>query len=700
MKASEAPLLQFLRKSPQFIIPIYQRTYSWTEKECAQLWNDILRAGMNEDVSGHFLGSVVYIEQGLGQVIAQSPLLVIDGQQRLTTICLLLEALAEAVGEDEPVEGFSAKKIRSYHLRNDLETGDKRYKLILTETDKETLISILNNSPRPVESSHRISENFEYFRKQIQSLGKEIHALCLGLSKMVIVDVALNRGQDNPQLIFESMNSTGRKLSQADLVRNYILMGLEPEIQTRLYRDYWRPMELRFGQDSYTENFDSFMRHFLTYRTGAIPKISDVYETFKAYSGQKSVKDSGIESLVHELHRASLHYCRMALGQETDNELRQAFDDLADFRVGVAYPLLLAIYEDYSSTRLQKDDFLRCIRVIESYVFRRAVCSIPTNSMNKTFAQLYSEMDQSSLYTSLCAILMQLPSYRRFPRDDEFKAELMARDLYNFPRRSYWLGRLENHERKERVSISEYTIEHIMPQNEKLSDAWRAELGPEWKRVHESKLHTLGNLTLTGYNSEYSDRPFSQKRDMQGGFRMSPLRLNHSLGSVDTWNEAAIDARAASLAALAIEVWEYPQVSTEALENYRPQKTRRTGQYNLGHHSRIAEGGPMHGLFIRLRNQILGLDPCINEEFLKLYVAYKSETNFVDIIPKTSKLDLVLNMPFHHLKDPRGLARDVTEVGFWGNGDVVVSVDENSDLTYVLSLIRQALERQLDAPAE
>ncbi|HUY24833.1 MAG TPA: DUF262 domain-containing protein, partial [Candidatus Saccharimonadales bacterium] len=233
MKAAEASLLRFLQKSPQLAIPIYQRTYSWTERECGQLWDDIIRAGHNDQVSAHFVGLVVYIEEGLSQVIARSPLLVIDGQQRLATVSVLLEVLARHLGTSEPVDGFSAEKIRYYYLLNEREDGERRFKLVLTQTDKDTLVALVQQKSLPAERSLRLERSFEFFDQRVATLSPDFGALCKGLSKLVIVDVALNRDQDNPQLIFESMNSTGRALSQADLIRNYILMGLQPTQQTQ-----------------------------------------------------------------------------------------------------------------------------------------------------------------------------------------------------------------------------------------------------------------------------------------------------------------------------------------------------------------------------------------------------------------------------------------------------------------------------------
>jgi len=700
VKATEAKLLDFLKKSPQFIIPIYQRTYSWTEKQCRQLWDDIVRAGASDAVSVHFIGSIVYIEQGLSQVSHQAPLLVIDGQQRLTTVTLLLEALARSIGEHEPIDGFSDLKIREYYLTNRLEKGDRFFKLLLTQTDKDSLKSVVKGNPLPPDASMRITQNFEFFHQWIAELDGDLPRICQGLAKLVVVDIALDRDHDNPQLIFESMNSTGKELSQADLIRNYILMGLEPDLQTRLYEDYWRPMEVEFGQEAYDTQFDGFMRHYLTVRTGSIPREGDVYEAFKEYAHRPDVRHAGIEALVRDIRSFSRYFCAMALGKEAEPSLRIAFHDLRELKVDVAYPFLLELYADYEAATLSVADFVEAVRLTEAYVFRRSICAIPTNSLNKTFAGFAKELDKTRYLESICARFLLLPSYRRFPNDDEFRRELQTRDLYNFRSRTYWLRKFENHGRKERVPVDEYTIEHILPQNESLSAEWRSALGNEWRRVQEQYLHTLGNLTLTGYNSEYSDRPFPEKRDMTGGFAQSPLRLNEGLREVATWNEEAIVSRAERLAERAVSVWPAPKLDAKILDSYRPAAASRAG-YTIDDHPYLAKGSDMYGplvrdLFDAFRKEVVALDPeVVNEEFLKLYVAYKAETNFVDVIPQAKRLLLSINIPFAEIDDQKGICRDVSGTGRWGNGDVEVGLDSLNELPYVMSLIRQAYERQM-----
>lgn len=693
MKAVEAGFLAFLKKSPQFVIPIYQRTYSWSERECRQLWDDIVRTGANDAVSAHFVGSIVYIETGLSQVSHQAPLLVIDGQQRLTTVTLLIDALARALGDSEPVDGFSARKLRNYYLLNPEEADERRYKLLLSQTDRTSLKAIVDGSDQPAEPSLRIARNCQLFEDLIAGSSGDFQAVCNGLAKLVVVDIALNRDHDNPQLIFESMNSTGRELSQADLIRNFILMGLEPDLQTVLYEQFWRPMEVAFGQEAYGTHFDGFMRHYLTVKTGVIPNLREVYDAFKAYSRSPDVAQAGVEALVRDIRDFARHFCAMALGAESNPDLKLAFHDLRELKVDVAYPFLLEMYHDYTAGVLPGPDFVAAVRLVEAYVFRRAICAIPTNSLNKTFATFSKALRKDRYLESIRAHLLLLPSYRRFPTDDEFWRDLQTRDLYNFRSRSYWLRRLENHERKERVPVDQYTIEHILPQNENLSAAWRSALGDDWRQVQQTWLHTLGNLTLTGYNSEYSDKPFTEKRDMDGGFRASPLKLNKGLGELDAWNETTIKARAGRLADAALAVWVAPALSPETLAGYRATPAAKDARTRADHPHLNAD--PVREVFEAFRREVLALDPCVTEEFLKLYVAYKAETNFVDIVPQAKRLRLSLNIAFPDISDPQGLCKDVSNVGRWGNGDVEVGLDSVGQVPYVIGLVRQALERQM-----
>jgi len=697
MKANEEIFLKFLQKASHFIVPIYQRTYSWTEKQCEQLWKDVIRAGQNQEKGLHFVGSVVYIQDGISGVM-NSSWQIIDGQQRLTTVSLLLDALSKRVGDQEPVDGFTKTKIRNRYLLNPEETGDRQFKLSLTDTDNSTLRAIISENDKlswPANYSLRISANYDFFLKKLENA--DLTTVCKGLSKLAIVDVSLERGTDNPQLIFESMNSTGKELSQADLIRNFILMDLNPKLQEDLYKEHWRPMELAFGQAAYAEDFDNFIRYYLTVRTGLAPKKDDVYESFKAFTNANYPDEEDVRELVRDIQIYSDMFCRLNYDKEVRPGLKAAFNDLiGDLGFTVTLPTLLKLFKFNQDGFLSDEDFLSATRLIESYVFRRAVVAIPTSSMNKTFAAIPKELDPNAVLDSLKARLHHLQTYKRFPSDEEFSRVLKERDMYNMANRSYWLRRLENLGReKELVDVEEYSIEHILPQNPNLSKEWIEELGENWSYVQQRYLHTIGNLTLTGHNSDYSDKPFKIKRDMpEKGLRFSPLNLNSGLAETEMWNSAAIELRATKLAAKAVEAWGSLTVSDDVLARYQAKSAEKTTEYSLSDHEHLHKED-MRALFELLNDEILALDPNVTSEVLKLYIAYKMETNFVDIVPQSSRLRLSLNMKFHELNDPLGLCKDVSNIGRWGNGDVEVGVKTAEDIPYVIGLIRQSLEKQL-----
>ncbi|MGJ8681185.1 GmrSD restriction endonuclease domain-containing protein [Paraglaciecola sp.] len=696
MKATETRLFKFLQKSAQFIIPIYQRQYSWTHAQCEQLWKDIVHAG-STDLEAHFIGSVVYVERGLYSHSDVPQLLVIDGQQRLTSTTLLIAALTREIqnrvdeGNEGVVDGTNAKKLKKYYLCNDAEEGDLFYKLILTKADDEALRHLVDGKNIVDEESPlRVVQNFLLFKRKLENASTEqLNQVYLGLQKLIIVDIALDRERDNPQLIFESLNSTGLDLSQADLIRNYVLMGLEPKQQNQLYNDYWYPMESDFGHGEYSWLFNQFMRDFLTVKTGKPPRIGDVYEGFKKFA---TSNDSGIADIVADVYQYAKFYIAFVRELETEPKLLEAFKDINAYKVDVAYPLILELYHDYHFNILTIDEFEQCCRYIESYVFRRYICEIPTNSLNKTFAGFSKLLKKEKYLESFKAEFLKLTSYRRFPSNEEFKRNLTTKDMYNIRSKAYWLRRLENFGRKERVIVEDYTIEHVMPQNQNLSEEWKTELGENWKTIQETYLHTIGNLTLTGYNSELSDKPFKTKRDMEGGFSSSPLKLNQSLAHLENWNEQQIKVRTSALSNKMSEVWVYPEMEESILALYRTIEEHKTS-YSIEDHPFIYKGNSKE-LYQKFRTQVLALDENVKEEFLKLYVAFKLDTNFVDVVPQASGLRLSLNCKFEDIHDPKGLCRDVTNLGRWGNGDVELKVTQVSELPYAIELIQQVIDLQ------
>jgi uncharacterized protein with ParB-like and HNH nuclease domain/predicted transport protein len=686
MEAKETNFLRFLNSPKQLVIPIYQRTYSWKEKECNKLWKDIIKAGVDDEISGHFIGSIVYVEKGLYQVSTLPRLLVIDGQQRLTTLSLLISALCNHIKEKKLQTTLNPDRLSSYYLLNEQEDGEDKYKLILTKSDKKALFKILDKLELTEEDSIRIKENYDFFKEELQK--NDLNTIHKGLSKLIIIDVSLDREKDNPQLIFESLNSTGLELTQADLIRNYILMGLEKQKQEDIYTNYWYPMEKSFGHSENSALFDRFMRDYLTIKIGKIPTLRDIYSEFKNYS----IKFDEIKDIVQEIYEFSKYYVNIALDKEPDDDIKKVFSDINELKVDVSYPFILNVYKDYINEKVTKEDFIEILRLVESYVFRRAICGVPTNSLNKTFATLYKKIDQNNHLQSIRAIFILQDSYRRFPDNGEFKKELLIKEVYNFRNRNYLLRRLENYDRKEYVDVESYTIEHIMPQNPNLSEEWKHFLGESWKEIQKTYLHTIGNLTLTGYNSELSDKPFKEKRDMAGGFKDSPIRLNRSLANLEIWNEAEIKKRAEEIIQLATEVWVYPYVEEETLNLYRVEEEPAKQKYTIEDHEYLREGELMRPLFEVLRKRILNIDSSVKEEPQKLYIAYKSITNFVDIVPQKKSLRLSLNISFDRIKDPLERCKDVSGKGRWGNGDTEIKISSESDIDYAFNLIKQAFD--------
>jgi len=690
MKATEANLLSLISGPKQFIVPIYQRTYSWHQSQCAKLLQDIGRASRDTAVPGHFIGSIVYFQENVQNTTGIPKLLVIDGQQRLTTITLLIAALSHFIKTNAITIDTTHTKLQNYYLLNSDEEGDLNFKLLLTRRDKETIKAIVKGTPLPKDASLRVTENYKFFQDQINA--ENAATIYSGIQRLFVVDVALERDKDNPQLIFESLNSTGLRLSQADLIRNYILMGQKVEVQTDLYERFWHPMKSSYGNE-YASIFDKFMRDFLSVKTGIIPNIDRVYDSFKNYV-QSGKAPGDISALVEDIYNFSGYYANMVLHTVEDSRLKRSFQNLSKLQVAVSYPFLLPVFNDYSTGKISLGDFIEILSLTENYVFRRAICGVPTNSLNKTFLTLYRSVKPESYLQSVKAAFQTLESYKRFPSDVEFVTAFKTKDVYNFRTRNYMLSKLENFNRKEPVPIDEYTIEHIMPQNPNLSAAWRNMLGANWKEVQEKYLHTIGNLTLTGYNSELSDNPFPSKKSAEGGFDHSPIRLNDYLRTVDIWSEEQIVGRAEKIAEKAVQVWYSPSLSDEELSVYKNEEEHVSSQYGIENYEHLK--GDLLSVYEGLRKRILNIDSSVKEEYKKLYIAFKSTTNFVDIVPQKARLRLSLNMDFDDIIDPQCICKDITDLGRWGNGNVEFGVTQVSDLDYAMYLIQQSFDIQLE----
>ena len=567
LQAGETTLNKLLNTSRQFIVPIFQRNYSWQKSQYEQLWFDILRASKFKEKQNHFIGSIVYIDMGTPAGRPQQ-LLLIDGQQRLTTISILLCAIKDYVQKfNLETKLINLAKIKNQFLYNSDEIDEDRYKLLLNVQDKETYIKLIDNTIFTVNKpATNIIKCYEFFYERIEDFIKQhgqIDEIYAGIFKLSLVSISLDKDSDNPQMIFESMNSTGKDLSQTDLLRNYLLMDLTPEKQTRLYKTYWKPMEELFGEDIYKNDvnkFDYFIRDFLTLKsdTGYICKINNVYENFKRYYLDNNCEKFAV---LKDLFTYAKYYARIDLLQEKDDELKLYWQEFKKLDSHVVYPFLLKLYDDYSRQILIKEDFKKILQVVISYLWRRAICEIPTNSLSKTFATLYQAVDKEDYVNSVIKAFVFKSSYKRFPSDYEVREKLQTKDIYHFRLRKYLLEALENYYHKEPIDLNtaNYTIEHIMPQNIEHNLSWQQMLGEDWQEVHSLYLHTLGNLTITGYNAEMSNKSFGEKVNGESGFKHSHLKLNESIAQCDVWNKKAIQRRTNILTDIILKIWKYPE---------------------------------------------------------------------------------------------------------------------------------------------
>ncbi len=575
----------------RFVIPVYQRPYSWDEEQCEQLWDDILYVGSRPQ-ERHFTGSVVWVQDGTFSASGIQPMLLIDGQQRITTLTLVIAALANyARSNPEAALRFSYNEImqRGY-LVDTFRQGEDRYKLTLTRGDKNTLESIVENLVDPDfainEESSKLIENFAFFSKRIEAM-EDPNIVWDGIQRLDVVSISLDANQDNPQLIFESMNSTGKDLSSADLIRNFVLMGLPKEKQDALYLNHWRNIELTLGADSYEDTFDEFLRNYLIVLYAPEPLVKrDIYHIFKRHVYDRGYnKDDRIVELLREMERFASYYACITRGTETSPERARVLANLRRLDVTVVNPLLLSLYDDYDQGAFDDEGFLHMLSLIESYVFRRSICDVATNSLNKllpsVIAKLNKVQDEGGNYVEALEAFLFLESgtARRFPDNAEFFNALTTRDAYHYRRSLYLLANLENmHHPKDPMNLwdGNFTIEHIMPQNALSAPGWADTVEGLEEEAFSTLLNNLGNLTLSACNSELSDGSFQDKKQRYvGGYGKDYLVLSDAVRKADTWGEAQITERAKELAHEAEKRWGYLSIDPSTARKYDQRKTKQ-----------------------------------------------------------------------------------------------------------------------------
>ncbi|MGO9621578.1 MAG: DUF262 domain-containing protein [Desulfobaccales bacterium] len=708
MKAEDIRVTELLEGPKQFIVPVFQRDYSWGTKHCLQLWKDILRVGADLNAKAHFIGSIVYIpaEETSAKITRW---LLIDGQQRLTTLTILLTILRNRLPnsdsdtqqpyDDEALP--SPLELEDYYLCNTYGKGDRRYKLHLRRADQETLTALLDRKEMPLGASQRICENFAFFEEHLNDAGLDI--IYRGIKKLVAVDVCLTRGQDDPQMIFESLNSTGLSLTQADLIRNFILMRQDEQLQTQLYQDYWQPIEVAFGT-RYRSDFDKFVRDYLTLQLKPSQqlKADEIYQHFRTFF-YGVCGNNPIDDILSELKRFGLYYVAFSLGHEENPKLKEVFRRLR-LLVEVASSVVLRLYDCYDRVNtLTLDEFIAAVELLESYVFRRSVCAMQTRNLGQIFATLAYRINENSPLLSLKIALYRQGKKRRFPADMEFREALETRDVYEMRHCQYLLDRLEN-DSKEKIDTSNFSIEHVMPQNEELRTEWKTMLGSEWKTVQEMWLHRLGNITLTGYNSEYSDLPFEQKKTLvdsegkQVGFNFSPLRLNAFIRAQQLWTATEMEKRGKELASKAVDIWAALVVNIKAVKKAELEERKvQAARYSLDN---LEFDEDSKALFEILRSQILRLGDDVIELCGAKSVTYRVYDFFLEVIPRKRRLALLLNLDYEECDDPSQRAVDATEYAFImyasETGGVLFNLDEPTQIESALHLVRQAYEKVSD----
>lgn len=567
MNGNAQKLIKYLDgASKRFIIPVYQRNYDWKMEHCKQLYDDLVKI-IRQNRKSHFFGSIVSVQSESGTM---EEFLIIDGQQRLTTISLLLLAIYHLLSSGKMVsrDHQLTDKILKKYLIDEYEPEEKRIKLKPIKNDQKAFGILFDQDEEYIPDSN-LTINYRYFYDRIQHGELDIDELFDAICKLEIINISLNH-EDNPQLIFESLNSTGLNLSEGDKIRNYILMGLPNDQQTKFYEKYWNRIE------SYTDyDVSSFVRDYLSIKQQSTPNMNSVYPTFKKYVEDAEVAD--IEPLLKDLLEYAKRYAFLIKGGHSDERLNSCIYRLNRLSTSVTRPFLLEVIRLSESGALTADELIEVFHFTESYLFRRAICDLPTNALNKIFLLLHREIirfdgDESHYVEKFKYALLSKRERTRFPSDEEFAECMSTRNIYgmNPKNKLYLFERLENSETSETKDVwghldrGEYSIEHIMPQH--LTAAWIVSLGDNYEAIHTNWLHRLANLTLTAYNSRYSNSPFAEKRDMPHGFKDSGLRINQWVGRKEQWGLPELEERDQLLKNTVIGIWPYPT------SNYHPQK--------------------------------------------------------------------------------------------------------------------------------
>ena len=561
MKANESTMLRFIGGADKkFIIPVYQRPYSWKKENCVRLMKD-LKDVYKHNYESHFFGSIVFVSQNNGVCEEYT---IIDGQQRITTISLLLLAIRNYIINENVDININPDKIRNIYLTDEFSDYEKKLKLKLVQGDDEAYDNLIEDKS-PIENTN-ITVNYNYFYNEISNMNAvEIEKLNNAISKLTIVSISLRpQHGDDPQLIFESLNSTGLELEQSDKIRNFVLMRMEGRKQERFYRKYWEQLEKIVTRDE----MNKFIRYYLAVKTRRLFMEKNLYIEFKHY---KNNCDKPIESVLSDMIEYAGYYKIINNPLNSGHSCSEILNRIKKLEIKTCIPLIMDLFRANSQDKLSDTEMNKALEIIENYIIRREICGLQSNALNKIFVQLGSDIEGDmnmniSYFDAFKYEIMKKSGKSRFPNNNDFFEKFMVYDLYNAKPaiKKYIFERLENHENKEIVDVEKLvnkgvlTIEHIMPQT--MNDEWKISIGDNWELVHSKYKDTIGNLTLTAYNSEYSNSSFNIKKTMpKKGFNFSKLSLNDYIKSCKKWGENEITERARILFEEAVEIWWMPE---------------------------------------------------------------------------------------------------------------------------------------------
>jgi hypothetical protein len=552
MEATPTLVINYYSGFKQNVVPLFQRPYTWSEKQWRTLWEDVMvfyPADDAADKATHFMGAVVTMP-ARSVPVGVSKFLIIDGQQRLTTISILMCAVRDALSSEQ--QG-ARRRIQQFYLTNDGCEGTEFYKILPTQGDRTSYASLIQDSGAPLADS-QFKKAYDYFKRRLRAESDDGDKIdpkrILEILEKRLMVVMINLSDtDDPYLIFESLNFKGSPLEQSDLVRNYFLMRFPVSDQQGVYDGLWLPMQNRLGQ-ALTE----FMRHFLGAEGEEVRK-GDVYAAVK-----RLVTDAdspSVRLLMARMERLSVLYARLSgVAVEPQPELNEYFDYFRRLDFGSVYPLLLALYEDYLDEQFALPEFLACMAILFSFILRRMVVGVPSNSLSGLFIMLCKSKPATETPSAwLSGSLARENKNRRWPTDAEFSERWVRSDIYGSRACQVILESLERaFDHHEVASFADATIEHVMPQT--LTPEWHETLGADATATHSEWLHTIGNLTLTGYNPELSNRSYLEKRTL---FATSHFELNRYFGEHEQWNATQIQDRAQSLFKTAIQLWPRPE---------------------------------------------------------------------------------------------------------------------------------------------